>query len=568
MRLAARLATFAIAGLVAGCAVGPDFQRPPSPNIQTYEKQKLPAKTVATSGVPGGAAQSFARGTEVPAAWWESFGSQPLDRLIAASFKANPDLKAEEAALRAAHEDVLAGNGALYPSVDAGASVTREKENSIAFGGSNNIPAFTLYNAHVTVSYAADVFGLARRTIEELRAQEDVQRFQLEAARISLAANVATAAIAEASLRGQIAATQSIVKNEHDQLALLQKQFTFGGIAQSAVLAQETTLAEAEATLPGLEKQLAITRHQLAALAGRFPSEGTDAKFELASLTLPRELPVSLPSRLIEQRPDVRAAEAALHAASAAVGVATANMFPQFPLTADLGSDAGKLGNLFASGTGIWSLIGGITQPLFEGGRLRHERKAAVASFDQAAAQYRKTVLAAFQNVADTLRALQLDAETLKADADAEQAAGGSLKLAEAQYKDGAVSYLALLSAEQAEQQARLALVQAEAARYADTVALFQALGGGWWNRPAASNASTAASPASGAPASLLHKDDAKDIKKNGADAPAKADKTDLDTAPRAVPATPAPEASPPAAPILWGDKPTNAARDCRRIFA
>ena len=469
--------------LLLGCAVGPDFERPPPPDIKTYESTPLPEKTETIPSQEGGAAQTFAPNEDIPAEWWALFHSEPLNQLIKLSLKTNPDIDAASAALRQAHENMKAGEGPLYPSVDAGINVQREKLSGIAFGSSNAIPPFTLYNASVSVSYGLDIFGGTRRQVEALVAAEDYQRWELEAARLSLTANVVTTAIQEASLRGQIAATQKIIDDEKKQFDVLNQQFQLGAIAKPAVLAQATTLAQTRALLPPLEKQLAQTRHQLSALAGQFPSQEPQATFELANLQLPEKLPVSLPSKLVEQRPDVRAAEATLHAASAEIGVATANMLPQIPLTGDIGSDAATLAGLFTPGTGIWSLAAGLTQPIFHGGTLLHQKRASEAAYDEAAAQYRKTVLAAFQNVADSLHALKSDAEALKAQAEAEHAAADSLKLSEQQYKDGAISYLTLLTAEQAEQQTKLALIQSEALRFADTAALFTALGGGWWNR-------------------------------------------------------------------------------------
>jgi NodT family efflux transporter outer membrane factor (OMF) lipoprotein len=445
--------------------------------------QEAPSQTVSAP-VPAGAAQKFVAGGDIPATWWRLFQSEALSKLIEEALRTNPDIEAASAALRVAHETTEASEGSLFPSVDASANVEREKLSSIAFGSNANIPAFTLYNASVTVSYAVDVFGLARRSIEEEAALEEMQRFQLEAARISLSANVVTAAVTEASLRGQIAATNEIINDEQKQLDVLQQQLDLGGVTKVAVLAEASQVAETKATLPPLEKQLALIRHQLAVLAGRFPADEVAAHFELSDLKLPEDIPVSLPSRLVEQRPDVRAAEANMHAASAAIGVATANMLPQFPITADLGLEAGKLAGLFEPGAGVWSLVGGVTQPIFHGGTLFHQKRAAEAGYDEAAAQYQKTVLTAFQNVADALHALRSDADAVKADGAAEKAAADSLDLTETQYKVGAVSYLALLTAEQAEQQAKLTLLAAEAARYVDTAALFQALGGGWWNRP------------------------------------------------------------------------------------
>ncbi|MGE3624601.1 MAG: efflux transporter outer membrane subunit [Bdellovibrionales bacterium] len=468
--------------MLSACAVGPDFERPPAPNVQSYEPTPLPEKTIAVN-TPGGAAQAFIPDGVIPAEWWKLFHSEPLNRLIARSLQANPDLAAAEAALREAHENAAAGYGLLLPSVDSGFNVTRQRVPGAVSGGTGSPPPFTVYNASVSVSYGLDVFGGARRYIEALTAAEEFQAFELEAARLSLTGNVVTTAIREASLRAQIAATRRIIDDEKQSLDLLQKQFDLGAIAKSPVLAQAATLAQTRATLPPLEKDLAQTRHLLSVLAGQLPSVAPEGKFELASLTLPKKLPVSVPSRLVEQRPDIRAAEASLHAASAEIGVATANMLPQFDITGDIGTVATALSGLGGPASLIWSLAGGITQPLFHGGELLHRRRASEAAFDQAAAVYRKTVLTAFQDVADSLRALQSDAEALKASAEAERAARESLNLSRQQYKEGAISYLSLLDAQRTAQQAKIALVQAQAQRYADTAALFTALGGGWWNR-------------------------------------------------------------------------------------
>ncbi|MGH6968854.1 MAG: efflux transporter outer membrane subunit, partial [Stellaceae bacterium] len=433
--------------------------------------------------VVGGAAQHFNLGEDIPGEWWSLFHSPALNALVEDALKHNPDLTVAQASLRQAHENTLATEGGFFPSIGAQFTHPREKFNGAAFGQPQEYGLFSLNTGEVTVGYAPDVFGGTRRQVEASEAAETYQRFQLEAAYLTLTSNVVAAAIQEASLRAQIAATQDIVKAESDQLDLLKHQFELGAVARSAVLQQTAILAQAKATLPGLQKQLAQQRDRIAALAGRFPNQPPGQTFELAALTLPQVLPVSLPSRLVEQRPDMRAAEATLHQASAEIGVATANMLPQFNLTGDIGTEATTLGSMFAADTGIWSLAAGVTQPLFHGGTLLHVKRAAEAAYDAAAAQYRGTVLGAFQNVADTLRALQSDADALQADDAAERSAVESLGLARDQYRLGAVSYLDLLNAETTYQQARIALVQAQAARYADTAALFQALGGGWWHR-------------------------------------------------------------------------------------
>lgn len=474
----------AIALLVAGCAAGPDFKRPEAPKVTAYSPKPLPER-VSPADASGAPPQRFVPGMDIPAQWWTLFHSPQLSRLVERALKANPDLQAAQATLRQAQENAYAAEGALYPAVNANGSAARQRLNGAQFGqpgGTGSV--FTLYNASVSVSYAIDISGAVRRTLEGLQAQAEFERYRAEGAYLTLASNVVTTAVQEASLRAQLAATREIMDVESVQLDMLQRQYDVGAIALSAVLAQKTALAQTRATLPQLEKQLALLRNQLTALAGAFPSEEDEAEtFDLATLELPPDLPVSLPSRLVEQRPDIRASESLLHSASAQVGVATANMLPQVTLSGGAGSVATTGGKLFSSGSGIWSLGLNLTQPIFHGGTLLHERRAAIAAYDSAAAQYRSTVLSAFQDVANVLDALQFDGEILQAQMLAAQSATDSLDIARKQYQAGAASYLVLLNAEQAYQQTRIALAQARASRYADTAALFQALGGGWWNR-------------------------------------------------------------------------------------
>jgi NodT family efflux transporter outer membrane factor (OMF) lipoprotein len=316
-----------------------------------------------------------------------------------------------------------------------------------------------------------------------LRAQQEQARFALVATHITLSSNVVAGAIQEASLRAQVDATHEIITINTDMLQILRNQYATGYVSRLDVAAQESQLAQVAATLPPLMKQLAQQRDLLARLSGGFPSQDLPEKFELSSLQLPQELPVSLPSQLVEQRPDVRQAEENLHSASALIGVAVANRLPSFALTADAGSMALVFSRMFSGGTGFWDVAAGVTQPIFDGGTLLHRERAARAAYTQAAEQYRSTVLTAFQNVADTLNALLQDADALKAAAAAKDAASVTLDLARKQYQSGYANYLSLLNAEQAYQQAVINLVQAQANRYADTAALFQALGGGWWNR-------------------------------------------------------------------------------------
>jgi NodT family efflux transporter outer membrane factor (OMF) lipoprotein len=468
---------------LAGCTVGPDFHKPEAPNVNAYTPAPLPEATSTAPGA-GGESQRFVFGEEIPAEWWTLFRSEALDKLIRRAMGNNPTLASARAALRQATENLAAQTGVtLLPAVDARGSATREKFSGAAFGQPGQGTLLTLYNASVNVSYTLDMFGGGRRELEALRALVDYQNFQLEAAYLTLTSNIVTAAVKEASLRSQIGATRDIISAQEKQLDIVGQQFRLGSVPLADVLAQKAQLAQTRATLPPIEKELTQTRHMLAVLTGSLPAEADIPEFSLADLRLPQELPVSLPSLLVRQRPDIRAAEALLHQASAQVGVATANLYPQITLTGSYGSETTRLGNLFDRGTSVWNLSAGLLQPVFHGGELTAKRNAAEAAYDQAAAQYRETVLLAFQNVADVLRALDSDAVTLTAQAEAEAAAGETLDLTERQFRLGAVSYLSLLNAERQYQQARILRIQAQALRFADTAALFQALGGGWWNR-------------------------------------------------------------------------------------
>ena len=478
------IAALALAGLVAGCAVGPDFVPPPAPDVQGYTPDPLGAHT-ASAKTPGGQAQRFVHDLDLPGQWWTLFHSRPLNRLVERALVNNADVAAAQAALRVARENVRAQRGTLLPQVDAGFSAVRTLPaiSGPEIDNSSVAPTFNLFTTQLSVSYTPDVFGGLGRAVENLEALEDAQRFQLEATYLTLTSNLAGAAVQEASLRGQIAATEQIIKIERGFLDLLRQQRKAGQIAELDVAAQEAALAQTEQTLPPLQKALAQQRDLQVALAGGFPSEKLAGKFELAALRLPRDLPVSLPSRLIEQRPDIKAAEANVHAAGALIGVAIANRLPNVTLTGSAGSTAPAVNQLFSSGSEWWAITGAVTQPIFHGGTLFHRELAAKAAFDQAKAQYRSTVILGFQNVGDALQAVRSDAVALQKAVAAERAAFKTLEIVRGQLKLGQISYLGLLTAQQTYQQALLALVQAKAARYADTVTLFAALGGGWWNR-------------------------------------------------------------------------------------
>ena len=481
-RMAAKIASLA-ALFLGGCAVGPKYKKPAPPDVGGYTPTP-PSTTSATPNVAGGEAQQFVQGRDIPGEWWTLFHSKPLNDLIERSLKANPNLKAAQAALVAARENVLAQRGAYYPSVAGSFSATRAKSSADISPVTNTSALnYSLYTPQVNVSFVPDVFGLNRRTVESLKAQEQQARFALAATHITLSSNVVVAAIQEASLRAQIDAAHELITINTNMLEILRNQYANGYVSRLDVAAQESQLAQVTATLPPLLKQLAQQRDLLAVLSGGFPNQDLNEKFELSSLQLPQELPVSLPSQLVEQRPDVRQAEENLHSASAQIGIARANRLPNFTLTGDVGSMAVAASRIFAAGTGFRDIGAGVAQPIFQGGTLLHRERAARAAYVQANEQYRSTVLTAFQNVADTLNALQQDADALKTAAAAKDAASVTLDLARKQFQSGYVNYLALLNAEQTYQQAAINLAQAQANRYADTAALFQALGGGWWNR-------------------------------------------------------------------------------------
>jgi NodT family efflux transporter outer membrane factor (OMF) lipoprotein len=468
----------------AACAVGPDFKAPPPPSMESYTGGPL-ADTAGTTA-PGGAAQHFAPDADIPGQWWSLFHSEALDGLVRLAIEDSPDLQAAQAALRTAMENVKAQMGSYYPSVTAGLNASRNQNAAeISPTLTSASLLYNLYQAQLSVSWSPDLWGGNRRQVEALQAEADSQRFQLEAAYVTLTANIVAAAIQEAALRAQINATHDIIAEEQQVLQIEQRQQALGQIAGADIAAQQVALAQTEQTLAPLEKQLAQNRDLLTALCGHLPADNTPPDLDLTALSLPEDVPVSLPSKLVEQRPDVRAAEENLHMASAEIGVSIAAQLPNITLSADAGTVATQLGQLFAPGNQFWSIGAGLTQPVFDGGALAHRTQAARDTYDQVAAQYRSTVVTAFQNVADALHAIQSDSDNLKAASAADAAATRSLGIARQLVSLGQTSQLGLLNAEQAEQQTGLVLIQAQASRLADTAALFAALGGGWWNQPA-----------------------------------------------------------------------------------
>jgi len=454
--------------MLTSCMIGPDFKVPEPPPVDGF--------------LPG---QKLARGSDISERWWEVFHSRALNKLIQDGIENNQDLAAAMAAVRAAQANALAQRGALFPVIGATFDASRQQvpSQTLSSDAASGANIYSLHTAQLTVSYVVDVFGGTRRQIESADAQAEAQRFQTEGVYVTLASNIALAAIQEASLRGQIAATRRLIDIQTQLLTILKRQNELGQIALPEAVAQETALAQARLLLPPLEKQLAQQRNLLATLTGRFPSQGVSTAFELGSFRLPRKLPMTLPADLVRQRPDIRAAESNVRAVNAQIGVAIANRLPQITLSGNVGSSAEAIGNLFAPGTILWTIAGNAAQSVFDGSSRYYKQKQAEELTAQAVAQYRSTVLVAFQNVADVLRALQSDARAVSAAIAAEQSANRSIDLVRRQVEQGQVSSPVLLNAQQAFLQTSLARVQAQASRLANTVALYQALGGGWWNR-------------------------------------------------------------------------------------
>jgi len=509
----------ATAAAVAGCAVGPNFHKPAAPAGAGYATAPLP-QTTASADALGGDAQRFVTGQDLPFEWWQAFGSPALDSLVEKAFRANPNIKAAQAALRQAQELVYAQQGYFFPTVGADYTFERQKlagnlsgtsapgvqgdgsdiaalQNPSPNPGPHNKPLyFNFHTAQFTVGFVPDVFGANRRKVESLDAQARMQRFELEATYITLASNVVAAAIQEASTRAQIAATKEIIGYNEKSLKILRDKFELGYAMRIDVAAQEVALAQARQLLPPLQKQFEQTRDLLRALIGNLPNQEIEETFDLASLKLPPQLPLSLPSKIIEQRPDVRAAEEQLRSANAEVGVAIAAMLPQFSIAGTYGGTATQFNQMFRSGGPFWTLVGDVSQPVFAGGTLLHTKRAADQALLQAAAQYQSTVITAYQNVADTLHAMLLDADALTAAAETERAAKVTLGLTHERMLDGYADSLTDLAAGTAYNQAVLNLVQAEATRFGDTAALYQALGGGWWNRKTARTSTGIGDPA------------------------------------------------------------------------
>jgi len=495
----------AVCAALSACAVGPNFHKPAAPAQVDYAPTPLPAETPSAPGLAGDA-QKFIAGGELRYDWWKSFDNPALDSLVDRALRANPSVPAARAALAQAQELVYAQQGYFFPTLGADYQFERQKLSGntggnspgiqgngtvIATGSNPNGPPYNspvIYNFHtaeLTVGYTPDVFGANRRQVESLDAQAQYQRFELEATYLSLVANVVGAAIQEASVRAQIAATEAIIADNQKSLEIMRDKLAQGYAMRLDVAAQEAALGQALQLLPPLQKQLEQTRDLIRVLAGNLPNEDVAETFELKDLKLPGDVPLSLPSKIIEQRPDVRAAEEQLRATNAQVGVAIANRLPQFAITGAVGGNASVFSQMFSSGGPFWNVIASASQTIFDGNTLLHEQRAAEQALKQSAALYRSTVLSAYQNVADTLHAMLADADALSAAVVTERAAEEERDLTQARRAAGYTDYLTELTAEMTYQQAVLALAQARALRFGDTAALYQSLGGGWWNRPA-----------------------------------------------------------------------------------
>lgn len=478
---------FLLSFILTACKVGPNFHTPLLPPVKQYTEKKLPSKTVKTRA-PGGEAQYLHPQEDIPLLWWELFQTPEINQLIRRGFANNPTLSAATAALREAQENVKVAIGnLLWPAVNAVSSYERQRYSLANLGSRfTDIPdafTFNLFYAAANVSYTLDVWGGARREVESLRAQVDYQQFQVIAAYLTLATNIVITSINIASFQAQIEATHELIKAEEDLYKILKQRFNLGGVSNADVLTQLTLVEQTKATLPPLERDLEVAKHTLTTLVGTFPEERLPV-LKLNLIKLPIDIPLSIPSMLVRQRPDVRAAEALMHAACAQIGVATANLLPQVNLNASYGWLSNTFANWFVSKKVVWDTIESITQPLFHGGALLAQRRAAIATYQTVEGQYRETVLTAFQNVADVLSTLETAALALQAQANAESAASRALKIAMEQYRLGGVDYTHLLNAQQQYQQTRIALIKAQAARFTGTAALFQALGGGWWHKP------------------------------------------------------------------------------------
>lgn len=469
--------------LLSACAVGPDFKAPDGPNVASYGAGPVASNVQAGKAEPS---QTFVTGADLPHDWWELFANRPLSDAVAVAIAGNQTLAAAQASLEAAKQGVRGAEGGLYPSIDISASVQRQKSSggnsSNGVSGSGRVSNF--YSVGPGVGYSLDLFGGTRRQIEQQEALADSQAYNVRAAYLALTGNVVTQAIAIASAREQIVATQEIIANDLRNLELVQAKYKGGKASLLDVRTAETQLANSQVRLPSLELQLSQGEHALTVLTGRFPAQWTPPAFKLANFTLPENLPLSLPSSLVRQRPDILQAEASLHAASAAVGVATANMYPDITLSAGSSFGSSAMGQLFNASSAAWSLAAGLSAPVFEGGTLEANRQAALENYRASAAIYQQTVLEGFAQVADQLKAVETDGLLMRQQRIALDTASDTLRMQRLSYREGKSNLVDLVNAQRSYAQARISYAGAAAQRFTDTASLFVALGGGWWNEP------------------------------------------------------------------------------------
>ena len=478
-RQGVRLSVVTAVSVLSACAVGPNFHRPAPPPVAGYTATATPATLAPGGNEPE---QRTVIGQTIEAEWWELFRSPPITDAVQLAIAGNQTLAAAEATLGEAEEAVVEARAAFFPQIDFLASVTRQNRNSSPSRGEAS-STFNLYSLGPTVSYSPDVFGGTRRHVEQEAALAENQGEQLAAAYLTLTGNIVSQAIAIAGTRLEIAAVEGIVADDTKNLDLVQTKLEAGKAAETDVLTAESQLANDRTQLPPLRQQLSAARHAFSVLVGQFPADWTPPDFDLADLSLPGDLPLTLPSELVHQRPDILAAEASLHAASAAIGVATAAMYPSITLSASVGQEALSTATLFTTSSTIWSLASGLTAPIFHGGALRAQRRGAIHAYEAALATYRQTVLQAFAQVADVLEALAHDADLVAGQREALDVADRSRALQRLSYGEGKSDLLLLLDAERLYQQAKLGYARAEAQRYQDTTQLFVAMGSGWWDR-------------------------------------------------------------------------------------
>lgn len=487
------IAAVSVVALLAGCAVGPDFVTPPAPETKDYEVGGTPQPNVENAVE---AQQHFAMGQRISGNWWQMFHSAQLDGVLQQAIAGNQTLVAAQAAVAQAQENIAQASGALWPQLDLAAGAHRQRVNLTSVGVNAQGPIVNLFSIGPTLTYAVDPFGGNRRRVEQQDALAQFQDYQLDAAYLTLTGGAATQAVQLASARGQIEAVNAIIADDQRNLELIRGQRRAGEATQMEVQLAESQLAADRTLLPPLRQQVSVARHALATLVGKAPGDWAPPDFDLAQFTLPQDLPVTLPSELVRQRPDILASEAQLHAASAAVGVATAQLYPNLNLTASFTQEALKPSKLFNPTASIFDVGANLLAPVFHGGALRAQKQASVDAFNGALANYKQTVLTSFQQVADTLQALAHDAELLDAQRRALESAEESLRLTRTTFRYGNVGILQVLDAQRQAEQARLGYVRAQAQRYLDSITLFTAMGGGWWDWKAQTAAGTDAKAA------------------------------------------------------------------------